>query len=106
MESCRIVNDCKKIISNIDTRFFCCNSLYSGVVKEVSESCMCIETKCYIPLNSKTELLIPFNNNVLCIPVRVRGHLHTVCQHDVISVEILNPSPEYLEFITILSLVS
>jgi hypothetical protein len=60
---------------------------------------MCIDTDCYIPLNSKIELLIPFKIHTLYVPVRVMGHLHTVCQHDVMCVEVLKPSRQYLDFV-------
>jgi hypothetical protein len=99
MESCRITRDCKKVLSIIEARYFCCNSLCRATVNEISECCMCIDTDCYIPLNSKIELLIPFKIHTLYVPVRVMGHLHTVCQHDVMCVEVLKPSRQYLDFV-------
>jgi hypothetical protein len=72
-------------------------------VNEISEGCMCIETDCFIPLNSKIELMIPFKIHTLNVPVRVKGHLHTECQHDVMNVEVLKPSREYLDFVNSIS---
>jgi hypothetical protein len=72
-------------------------------VNEISECCMCIDTDCYIPLNSEIELLIPFKKNVLNVSVRVKVHLNTGCQHDVMSIEVLKPSREYLDFVNSIS---
>jgi hypothetical protein len=99
MESCRTTRNCNKVKSRIEARYFCCNSLCRATVNEISECCMCIETDCYIPLNCKIELLIPFKIHTLYVPVRVKGHLHTVCQHDVMSVEVLKPSQQYVDFV-------
>jgi hypothetical protein len=92
-------NGCKGISSKVNVRYFCCNSLCSANVNEISEGCMCIDTDCYVPLNSEIELLIPVKKNTLNVPVRVKGHLNTVCQHDVMRVEVLKPSREYLDFV-------
>jgi hypothetical protein len=67
---------------------------------------MCIETDCFIPLNSKIELLIPVKKNVLSVQVRVKGHLRTAYQHDVMNVEVLKPSREYLDFVNSINPVS
>jgi hypothetical protein len=99
MESCSVTRDCKKVLSKIEARYFCCNFLYAAILNEISNSCMCIETDCFIPLNSKVELMIPLKKNVLSVPVRVKGHLRTAHKHDVMSVEILRPSKTYLEFV-------
>jgi hypothetical protein len=99
MESCRIIRDCKKVLLRIDARYFCCNSLCKASVNEISECCMCIETDCFIPLNSRIELLIPVKKNVLSVPSRVKGHLRTENKHDVMSIEVLKPSRQYVDFV-------
>lgn len=98
VESCKIIRDCKKALSGIQARYFCCHYLCKATVNEISECCMCIDTDCYIPLNSKIELLIPFKSHTLYVPVRVKGHLYTVCEHDVMSLEVLKPSLQFLDF--------
>lgn len=99
IDSCRVTKDCKNVQSRIDGQFFCFNTLYTATVNEISECCMCINTTFFIPLNSRIELLIPFKVHTLSVPVRVKGHLLTVCEHDVMSVEVLKPSREYLDFV-------
>jgi hypothetical protein len=60
---------------------------------------MCIETDCFIPLNSKIELLIPVKKNILSVTVMVKGHLRNAYQHDVMNVEVLKPPRQYLDFV-------
>jgi hypothetical protein len=99
MESCRTTRDCKKVLLRIEAQYFCCNSLCKVTVNEISEGCMCIKIDCFIPLNSRIELLIPFKMDTLNVPVRVKGHLRAAYQHDVMNVEVFKPSRQYLDFV-------
>lgn len=99
MVSCRDIRDCNKVLTSLDVIFYCCNSLYSGTVKEISESCICLNTKFCFPLNSMFELLVPFQRKVLDIPVRVSRLAYINNLLDTMSVEVLSPSKEYTDFV-------
>ncbi len=90
--------DCKKISAKVNVRYFWANKLALGNVTDISRNCMCISTKFCIPLNSKVELLIPLKKSILTILARVCSYKHSDSLHDTMYVEVLNSSPEYLEF--------
>jgi hypothetical protein len=99
MARCRDFRDCKKAPVGIDVIFFCCNSLYSGTVKAFSENCICLNTKFCFPSNSMFELLVPFQRKVMDIHVRVSKFANINNLLDTMSVEVLNPSKEYTDFV-------
>jgi hypothetical protein len=90
--------DCKRISTTVDVRYFWGKLFALGNVSDISKSCMCINTKYCLPLNSSIELLLQFNNRILTIPVKINGYSHTNTLQDSMSVDVLNPSKEYLEF--------
>jgi hypothetical protein len=91
--------DCKKLSSKVDVKYFWGKNLAFGNITDISKQCMCISTKFTFPLNSKIELLIPFKSKVFSVLSRVSGYEHTNSLYDNMSVEVLNCSQEYLEFV-------
>lgn len=80
-------------------RYFRGNLFTLGNVIGISESCICIKTKFCLPLNSIFELLLPWKRTVLDLPVRVSGFTHSNTLHDTMSVDVVNPSKEYSDFV-------
>lgn len=91
---------CHRIPANVDIRFFCCSRIYRGTVSNVSEKGMLIRTRevCF-PFDSQFEMFISLKGKELRIPVNLSRILMSPDSHDSIGVELLNPSPDYLEFV-------
>lgn len=67
-------------------------------MQDISEECICISTKYTFPLNSRVELLIPHKSKIMGILTRVNRYEHIDSLYDIMSVQVLNSSQEYLEF--------
>lgn len=87
---------CKRLSAKLDTKCSWGSLLNLGQVTDMSQSCMCIKTNYCIPLASMIHLYLRFRRKGLYIPVRVRGFSDTDSRYDTMSVEVLNPSEEYL----------
>jgi hypothetical protein len=99
MVSSRDIKDCKKTFASIEVILYCCNSLYSGTVKNISGNCICLNSNFCFPSNSMFELLVPFQRKFMDIPVRVSRFAHIDTLFDTMSVEVLSPSKEYTDFV-------
>jgi hypothetical protein len=60
---------------------------------------MCIKTIYSIPLTSIIHLFLRFKRKRLYIPVRINSSSNKKSHHDTMSVEVLNPSKEYTDFV-------
>jgi hypothetical protein len=70
----------KRIPAHIEAKFFFGNTLCSGIVTNVSECGMCIDTKMFLPFDANIELLISLF-------------------YDTMGLEVLNQSREYLKLV-------
>jgi hypothetical protein len=85
--------------SNINIKFSCDNVDYTGTVTNLSENGMFIKTRdmCF-PFNSTFEIIIPLEEELLNLPVKVSRITKTNDSYDGIGVELLDPPRNYLEF--------
>lgn len=88
-----------RVAANIDARFFHANIFYSGIVRNLSEQGMFIDTKKCLPFDSMFVVIIRHDNDLLKVIAKVkRAALNTdTCQG--MGVELLSPSAGYLDFI-------
>ncbi len=91
---------CERIPSNVKVDFFCSNAMYTGTLKNVSKRGMCIDTDTCFPLQSEFEVRIPFNNEIIEVPVKVRRLIKTDDYYIGIGVELLNSHGRYHEFVS------
>jgi hypothetical protein len=101
MEPCGLTGEtgCKKIRMDVDIRYYPDSVLHLGTTEGVSKNCMCVNTRMHFPLNSKIKIVVPFNKDSLNVPVSVNNFLRTNDLNDTMSVEVANPTKEYLEFV-------
>ena len=103
MEKCgyRDTRKCRKNQEQFDVKYFFGNTLCRGNVTELSENCICIDTKMCLPLNAKVELIIPSKAEVLNVHGKVRRVLLQMTDEisDSMSVEVLNPSSKYFNLV-------
>ena len=90
---------CKKTSLKLNAGYFFGSSLALGNITDISKSCMCINTRYCMPLSSMIKLFLTFKRNVLDISVKVNKFAHLNRLHDIMSVEVLNPSKEYIDFV-------
>ncbi len=88
-----------RIPVNLEVLYFCGSMIHNGTITNLSEKGMFISTKMDFPFDSSFELLIPLNNEILNVPVKVKRIVKTDNFYDGIGVELLNPLPNYLRFV-------
>ncbi len=93
-----------RIFTNLDVRYFCGSIIHNGTVTNLSEKGMFIRTRMDFPFDSIFDLLIPLDEEVLHVPVKVRRIVKTDNFYDGIGVELLNPPQNYLKFVNNLKL--
>jgi hypothetical protein len=88
-----------RIPVNIDARFFHGNIFYSGIVRNLSDQGMFIDTKKCLPFDSMFVVIIREENDLLKVIAKVkRASINTdTCLG--MGVELLSPSAGYLDFI-------
>lgn len=89
----------KRIPAHIEAKFFFGNTLCPGIVTNISEYGMCIDTRMFLPFDANIELIIALKNEVLNVPVSVKRVVMTDSFYDTMGLEVLNPTREYLELI-------
>jgi hypothetical protein len=89
-----------RIPSNIKVEFCCCASdNYSGITTNMSEKGMFISTEMCFPLDSKLNILMEWNKNVINIPVIIRWLRKFEGLYNGIGVEIMDAPLKYLELV-------
>jgi len=85
--------------NNIETKYFCGNTMHTGTVENLSENGMFINTMVCFPFESQFEAFIHSNYGVMKVPVRVSRIVKTDDVYNGMGVEIVNPPVNYLEFV-------
>jgi Tfp pilus assembly protein PilZ len=91
----------QRTISDMSVTFCCCiTDYYSGILTNISEKGMFISTPICFPLDSRLNILINSNKEMLNIPVRIRWIRKSTDKYDGIGVEVLELTNKYLEFVS------
>jgi hypothetical protein len=83
----------------LKARFLCDDSLYSGMVTNLSDRGMCINTTMRILFNPSDKLLITLKEKNLNVSAKIKRIIMEDSISDSMDVEVLEPSEEYLEFV-------
>jgi len=75
------------------------NTVHTGIVTNLSENGMRINTNNCPPHKSKFDVLFPIGEDVLTLPVQVKRLVKRQDVTDAMGVEIMNPSMQYLQFV-------
>ncbi len=75
------------------------NATCYGIVKNISEKGMCINSGVCLPSGSVVELIIPLKKEELLLPVNVRWIAKTGDFYDAMGIEVLQPSEKYLKIV-------
>jgi hypothetical protein len=91
--------DCKGTEMSIGARYFFGNFAMFGSVINISENCICISTKMCVPLNSIIQIIISSKKEIFNIPVKVDKYFKKDNRYDIMKVNLLNVSKEYVELL-------
>jgi hypothetical protein len=92
----------ERISVDMKTDFFWSDQLNVGAVANLSENGLLVRTDACPPLRAKFDLNLPVEGDILKIPVKVRRLVENDQDTEAIGVEILDPSEEYLNFVSTL----
>jgi desulfoferrodoxin-like iron-binding protein len=88
-----------RIPANLEIKLCLEDDINTGTLINLSRNGMLINTKLCFPLKSQFEILLPAGDEILKVPVKVSRLLKKDTTYDGIGVELLDPSPKYLEFL-------
>lgn len=88
-----------RIPSNANIRLCFENDINTGKLINLSRNGMLINTKVCFPLKTQFEILLPVEEEILRIPVKVTRLLRKGDSYDSIGVELLEAPAKYFEFI-------
>jgi hypothetical protein len=89
----------ERIPVSVQANFFYGKTMYSGMVTNISQKGMYIKIDVCPHFESKFELLLPFKDEVLKVPVEVSRSVKIDDACYGMGVEVLNSSQDYLEFV-------
>lgn len=96
----------KRVSVNVQANFFYGDTMYAGRVINISRKGMYIKTGMCPPSDSKLEMLLPFMEEVLKVPVKVRRLEKTGDTYKGMGIEVLNSSDGYVDFFNSLVIFS
>jgi desulfoferrodoxin (superoxide reductase-like protein) len=88
----------ERITTSLRVNFSIGNEIHSGTLTNLSKNGMFINTQNCLPPKSKFDILIPSDEGVMSVSVKVRRLLKVSNDYDGMGVELLNPSSQYFEF--------
>ena len=91
----------ERIPANIEVTFHCNNMDYTGTIVDISENGMFISTKDMCsPFDSQFEVVIPFKDKVLSVPVNLNRIILSPDSRDGIGVELSESSEDYVDMVS------
>ncbi len=88
-----------RIPSSLVVKYFHRGSICYGLITDLSDKGMCINSGVCLPSNSSIKLLLPLKEEVLELPVKVRRVVRTDTFYDTMGVEVLDPTDKYLKVV-------
>ena len=89
----------ERVSANVEAKFFYGNEICTGEIANLSENGIFISTKLCFPFETRFEIFIPIDGEVLKVPVRVGRIVKTGEFYDGMGVELLEQPRNYLEFV-------
>ncbi|MBI4697531.1 MAG: PilZ domain-containing protein [Nitrospirae bacterium] len=89
-----------RVSSDLKIRFFCCNTVHSGTVKNISENGMFFTTqKMCSPFDSQVEIFISLGKDILHASAKLKRISKAEDSSDGVAVEVMNPPQGYIDFV-------
>lgn len=96
----------KRTPANLEVRFSCCNTFYSGTVRNFSEKGMYIDSEICFPMGSRFVVLLKMKDDILKVPVKIVRTVKSGNTFGGMGVKLLNLPKEYSELLIEHNLVS
>ena len=88
-----------RIPASLVVKFVHHGSICYGLITDLSENGMRINSGVCLPSNTSIKLLLPLKEEVLELPVKVRRLVETDAFYDIMGVEVLKPSEKYIQIV-------
>jgi hypothetical protein len=89
----------ERINTALNVKYFCCNELRSGIITNLSEKEIYMKTKPCFPCNATFDILIPIEEEVLSIPVKIYRIDKEENHYVGMELKLMEQTEKYLEFI-------
>lgn len=96
----------KRIPADFKVRYFCGDTACNGIVTDLSENGMFIDTTLDFPFDSNFELVLPLNDEVIKISALIKRVIKNKGVYEGMGVELVNPPENYLQLVNELRLAS
>jgi len=88
-----------RIPASLVVKFLYSGSVCYGLITDLSENGMCINTGMCLPSGSHAKLFLPLKEEILEISAMVRRVVKTDGFYDTMGVELLDPPKKYLQIV-------
>ena len=89
----------KRVPSSLVVKFLQDDALCYGIVTNISDNGMCIQSGNCLPCDSQIKLQIPLKDTLLEVPVKVMRVVKTDDFYETMGVELLKPTKKYLKIV-------
>lgn len=89
----------ERISVQVEAKVYCNTTVFSGIIVNASENGLFLKTHMDFPFDMNIQLLIPTGDGILHLPVKVTRIVKSDDIYDGLGVELMQPSPPYLEFV-------
>ncbi len=89
----------ERIPSSLVVKYVHDDALCYGIVENISEKGMCINSGTYFPLDTRIDLHVPLKATSIDLPVVVKWARQTEGFYDIMGVELLATSGKYLHML-------
>ncbi len=90
----------KRINVKIEAMFHCGNKVCNGVVTNISEKGMFIDTKLVFPVDMNFDLIIPFRDSRLRFPVKITRLQKAQGKYVGLGLEIAGSHEHYIDYVS------
>jgi hypothetical protein len=97
-----IERNSERINTALNVKYFYCNELCSGIIKNLSEIDMYMKANLCFPYNTIFEVLIPSENGILNVPVKVYRIHRNGNYYIGMGLKLMEQPEKYLNFINTL----
>jgi hypothetical protein len=88
-----------RIPASLVVKFMHRGSVCYGLITDISQNGMRINSGVCLPANSSLKLMLPLKEEVLELPVKVRRLVETDAFYDIMGVEVLKPPEKYIQIV-------
>ncbi len=85
--------------THLPVKYYCDNTLYTGIIKNISENGMYICTSNFLPCTDMIEMLIPLQEKVSRFFVKIRRIEKVNDSKLNVGIEIIDPPESYVEYV-------